>query len=254
MEPEEYAQMYEVESSHWYFKAKRLILEQMLKRFLSVNKKYRILDVGCGTGKILQMLSQFGEIYGIDSSPIAVNLCQKRGLTNLFTVDLEGKFPFRNNYFDVVCAFDLFEHLENEGKILSEILRIVKPDAYLFVTVPAFMFLWSGHDIALHHYRRYTKKQLRSVLESNGFKVFKTSYYNFFLFSVAFLYRFFKRLFRRPDKSPKSEFFVRIPEWLNAIFLNIFTLEGLILKYMNFPIGVSLLCIAKTRSKVLNNK
>lgn len=250
MKKEEYIQMSKLESSHWYFKGKQFIISQFLKKIIQNKRNVRILDIGCGTGNISQMLSQFGEVYGIDNSPIAIELCQQKGLTNLYLNDKNKKFPFKDNYFDIVCCFDLLEHLDNELEILKEVLRVIKPEGFLFITTPAFMFLWSEHDLALHHKRRYTKTNLYQLLESNKLKVQRITYYNFFLFPIAFIYRLYTRIFlRKKMDNPKSEFFVKIPISLNNLLKGILVLEGILLRFINFPWGVSLLCIAKSNSK-----
>ena len=245
MNVEEYQQMYELEDKHWYFIGKRLMIKSILERYLLPAKNSRILDIGCGTGKILEMLQCFGEVSGADTSITALEFCRKRGLDNLHHLTVEGCFPFIDSSFDFVTAFDVLEHVDDDRRMIREIHRVCNPGGKLLLTVPAFMFLWSPHDHAVQHRRRYTKNQLEELVKLEGFCVIRASYTNFFLFPIAVAVRWFRNAFHQ--KRAPSEFFIQIPDIVNRLFLSVLRLEAAMIQKVSFPFGVSIVCLAEKR-------
>lgn len=253
MELAEYIQMSSIESTHWYFRGKRAILRGLLQHYLVPDRNYRILDIGCGTGRVLEMLQEFGRPYGVDGSALALNLCRQRGLGDLILADATRSLPFDAGSFDLVCAFDLLEHIPDEQVFFLEAERVLKPHGLLFLTVPAFEFLWSEHDVALGHFRRYRAVELAKLLKGNDLQIVKLTYYNFFLFPIACLYRLLRRAV--PAKTPKgaldrvngprSDFFVTLPRWVNETLFRCFKWELHFLEFLNFPCGISLIGIAR---------
>jgi SAM-dependent methyltransferase len=178
MDVAEYRKMYELEGKYWWWVGRRRILRTILNK-LSLGSIV-ILDVGCGTGANLSCLRDYGTVTGVDISESAIDFCKKRGFNNVVQGDAE-KLDFEDNTFDLITALDLLEHLD-DNRALGEFHRVLKPAGYLVVTAPAFDFLWSQHNEALHHKRRYTRGGLRNVLESHGFVIEKLSCWNTFLF------------------------------------------------------------------------
>jgi len=240
---EEYQQMYELEDTHWYFIGKRLIIKSILERYLLPRKTCRILDIGCGTGKILEMLQRFGDVSGADTSIAALEFCRKRGMDNLCYLSMEGCLPFLDSSFDFVTAFDVLEHVNDDRGMIREIRRVCNPGGKLLITVPAFMFLWSPHDNAVQHRRRYTKKQVEELLKLEGLTILQASYTNFFLFPIAVAVRWFRTAFHR--KRGSSEFFIQIPDIVNRLFLFVLRLEAAMIQKISFPFGVSIVCLAE---------
>jgi ubiquinone/menaquinone biosynthesis C-methylase UbiE len=243
MNVEEYAQMYRLESSHWYFVGKARLIRRMLACFAP--PQARLLDVGCGTGNILDVLKQFGEAVGIDASPVALEFCRRRGLQHLHLGDVSARLPAPDESYDIVCAFDVLEHLEDDMKALAELQRVCQPGGHILLTVPALPILWSAHDEALAHKRRYTKQKLSRLLRQAGLRLRKVSYTNALLFPLALAYRLTGRMSQVRQSRQQSDFFVELPRWMNTAFLGVFTLEGILLTRMNFPLGVSLLCVCE---------
>lgn len=245
MNLEEYQQMYQLEDSHWYFVGKRLVIKNILQKYLvrDNNNTYRVLDIGCGTGKTLEMLQQFGEVSGADSSTTALDFCGKRGLNNLHHLAAETSLPFPDTSFELITALDVLEHLDNDRQMIQEIRRVCSTGGKCLITVPAFMFLWSPHDEALQHRRRYTKKQLEQLLRSEGFSLVRISYSNCFLFPIAVAVRWLRSIFYRGK--PFSEFFIQIPNIVNRLFLFALRLEATIIPKVSFPFGVSIVCLAE---------
>lgn len=144
--------------------------------------------------------------------------------------------------FDLIITLDLLEHLD-DNKILKEFYRALKPTGYLIVTVPAFEFLWSEHDEALHHKRRYNKSHLREILKSNGFITEKISYWNFFLFLPIVAMRLIKRGMRSEEIETDVK---ELPNIVNRFLASVLSIEGRIISYgVNLPFGVSILCVCK---------
>jgi len=246
MNLEEYGQMSKLENTHWYFRAKRTIVKKLLESSLDRNVPHRILDVGCGTGNILLMLREFGEAVGVDNSPVALDFCRSRELSQLHLTLPDGRLPFDDRSFDVACAFDLLEHIDEDLEFLRDIKRVIREDGKLFLIVPAHPRLWSEHDVALHHKRRYTRKQLLQLIEEAGMVCERMTFLNSLLFPVAYLYRIVTNKLTYGNQA-KSEFFVPLPFFINWIFLKLFEMEALILPKWNLPFGLSLLAICKER-------
>jgi SAM-dependent methyltransferase len=145
----------------------------------------------------------FTNVYGLDFSE-AVEKCIERGLTNVYVMD--GHYPkFNSETFDVIIASDSLEHLENEMQALHNWHIILKPAGVLIIFVPAFMYLWSDHDIVNHHYRRYTSGDLKRKVESEGFLVMKKSYWNFCMFFPTTFVRLIQKVKRFLSKQKKTQ-------------------------------------------------
>jgi SAM-dependent methyltransferase len=239
MEIAEYEKMYKFEEKYWWWVGKREIVKGILDR-LNLNST-NILDIGCGTGFNMNYLKDYGKIVGLDFSKEALNFCKMRGNKNLVQANAE-KVPFKGDMFDLIITLDLLEHLD-DNKILKEFYRALKPTGYLIVTVPAFEFLWSEHDEALHHKRRYNKSQLREILTSNGFITENISYWNFFLFLPIVA----MRLIKRRMKSEEIETDVKeLPNIVNMFLASVLSIEGRIISHgVNLPFGVSIVCVCK---------
>jgi SAM-dependent methyltransferase len=239
----EYTQMARLESTHWYFQGKRAIVRSFLRHAVGLTGRPRILDVGCGTGRMLAMMGEFGGAYGLDHSPMAIESCRGLEIRQLVRGDASKPFPFQDASFDVVCAYDVLEHLEDESALLDEMRRVLKPGGALVITVPALPFLWSAHDEALGHYRRYTRADVQRVLSSRGFVIRRLTYFNTILFPLACAVRLAARWTRSGDE-PRSDFFVSLPALLNAVLRTCFSAERAVIRHVDLPVGLSLLCFA----------
>ncbi len=231
--------MYKMETTHWWSAGKRRIVQDSLT-MLTVNSG-KILDIGCGTGIILETFKNHGCIVGVDNSEHALKFCKLRKQFRLIQANIEEQLPFKQNMFDVVFAFDVLEHLNNDACVMNELYRVCKEGSYVIITVPAYQFMWSKHDESLHHKRRYSKKALKKVVQDAGFTLKKLSYFNTILFPLIFAFRI-SHIFRR---EVKSDFYLPIPSFINWILLSLFSMEKYFLRRVNLPFGLSLLCIAK---------
>lgn len=242
MEETLYPHFYKVEKEHWWFVARQRIILNFLRLHLPLSKETRVLDVGCGTGAILDAFSRRYTAFGQDVAPQAIDFCRKRGLTNLFLGKL-GSYP-QDERFDLITLLDVVEHVEDDLGMLNEAHGLLRGNGYALVTVPAFPALWGPHDIATHHKRRYTKSTLRGVLASAGFQVQYLTYFNTLLFPVALVKRFLARFLGSSEMSD-----LEIPSRpLNTLLRKTFEIESGIVPRLSLPFGLSLLCLAKRNS------
>jgi len=239
MEDQVYRQLYDVENEHWWFTARKEILLHFLDRRLPLPQTARVLDVGCGTGAILESFSRRYQAYGSDTAPQAIAFCRERGLTRLHLGTLETYPP--SDPFDLITMLDMVEHVEDDGGLLRAARRLLGSGGHLLIAVPAFPSLWSKHDEILHHKRRYTRGGLRRVVEGAGFRVEHLSFFNTLLFPVAWA----KRLAARATGSEKANDLDIPPRPLNAILRGVFRAERGLLPHATLPVGLSLLCLAR---------
>lgn len=241
MDDHVYPLMYRIEKEHWWFAARQHILERYIASRIATPPKARVLDVGCGTGAILEMLSGTFQAYGTDLSPHAIEFCRQRGLQRLFLGTLSG-YP-RADPFGLVTLFDVLEHVEDDRSLLGDIYNLLEENGDLLISVPAFPSLWTKHDEILHHKRRYTKSSLRSVVNAAGFDIRHLTFFNTFLFPVALVRRGIARAFGAENVND-----LEIPSSpVNTILRRVFSLEAGLLPHVSLPVGLSLLCWAKAK-------
>ena len=243
MEENEYQKMYELEEKYWWHVGRQdIIATQIKKLFKDKQKPASILDVGCGTGVNFRILKKFGQVTGVDDSKLAINFCRKRGIGEAKTGQAE-KLPFPKNSFDLICAFDLIEHVDDDVLALKEFQRVCKPGGFVFILAPAYQFLWSEHDEALHHKRRYSLSDLHRKMSLSNLNVVKRSYLITFLFIPILLFRFLKSLINNQKKPSTS--YVLMPLLLNAFFIWLLKIESKLLAKINFPFGASVMAIGR---------
>lgn len=245
MKQHTYAIMNRVEDSHWWFVGRRAILESFLKMIVSTSlpkfQNRQILDVGCGTGANLEMLSQFGVAQGVDVSDEALEFCRAKGLK--VEKGFAEKLPFANESFDIVTALDVVEHLDDDVAGLREMHRVLQPNGRALIFVPAFMWLWGVQDDISHHRIRYTRKQIVERLQKAGFKIERATYANITFFLPILIGRILMKL---TGIKPESENNINVSA-LNGFLGKIFGAERFWLKRANFPFGVSIVITAMRR-------
>ena len=242
MQHHTYSIMYEVEERHWWFVGRRRILRSFVERIVQGlgKAKPEILDIGCGTGANLEMLSEFGDAQGVDVSGEALAFCRARGLDQVKQGEAE-QLPYEDHKFDLVTALDVVEHLDDDLGGLKEMRRVLRPDGRALIFVPAFMFLWGVQDDISNHRRRYTLAGIKSVLHSAGFQLERATYANITFFLPILLGRL---LMRATGLRPASENNLTIGA-LNGPLGSLFGTESAFLRYINFPFGVSIICVAR---------
>ncbi|MBW2173556.1 MAG: class I SAM-dependent methyltransferase [Deltaproteobacteria bacterium] len=245
MEKDEFSIMFDIETSYWWFVGKQFLVKNILRKCsLNSLKKNRILDIGSGTGTILKLLEGYGIAYGVELSTDAIQFLKRRDLNFVVRSDASLSIPFKEDVFSVITCLDVLEHIDDDFALLNEMVRVCEPGGHIILTVPAFNALWSPHDSALQHRRRYTRKQmLKRVCRLNS-AVIKSSYYNTALFLPILAVRKLKP-FLSDKQNTESDLFIPIPRWLNALLTLLYMAEIACLQFLNFPFGVSLLLILK---------
>lgn len=226
----------ELEERHWWFVARRRILLSVLEQSLHQKTDLDVLDAGCGGGATMESLGRYGRVRGMEFAPEAVAYNWERG-RDVVEGSIE-EMPFDDTSFDLALALDVIEHVPIDAQAIAELRRVLRPSGSLLLTVPALDMLWSSHDEANGHYRRYTTRKLRERVEGAGFEVQKITYFNTLLFPVILAFR---KLGRKSGGSDVEE----VPERLNAVLAGIFSLEKSFLARASLPIGVSALCFAR---------
>jgi len=243
MQQHTYAIMDRVEDKHWWFVGRRAILESFMRGIVAKigtqGSSIRILDVGCGTGANLEMLSQFGKAEGVDVSDDALEFCRGKGLN--VQKGLAERLPYEDNSFDVTTALDVVEHLDDDLAGLTEMFRVTKSGGYSLIFVPAFMWLWGVQDDISHHRIRYTKSQIIERLEKAGYSIERATYANWTFFAPILAGR---TLMKLTGIKPESENNVNVSA-LNGVFGRLFSSEKFWLKNFDFPFGVSIVVVAK---------
>ncbi|MBU0569233.1 class I SAM-dependent methyltransferase [Patescibacteria group bacterium] len=237
-----YKDLYEQEENHWWHIAKRALVKSFAEYHLSKKSKNKILDVGCGTGKNIESLQNFGEVWGIDYSPEAIKFCKKRGLKKIKLGKAE-KTAFPKNSFHLITLLDVLEHVDDK-KTLIEVKRILKSNGLVIITVPAYPKLWSKWDEILNHKRRYTKASLKTLLKHNDFKVLNLSYMHSYLLPWHFIIRPIKSILQSDEYS--SDFNLDNHFW-NLIGRFVTRIERPFIKRGLIPFGLSLMAIAKKK-------
>jgi SAM-dependent methyltransferase len=248
MEQQEYASMFQVENKHfWYHTLRKNICLFLSPYFPKTRKKnaLRIFDAGCGTGANLVMLQEYGQTFGLDFAPEAVQFCKTRGLTNLMRGTVTT-LPVKSESIDILCSFDVICHqsIIDDIDALAEFYRVLKPDGLILLNLPAYQFLYSTHDIAVHTQRRYTKSILTKKLNQVGFKTVRVSYWNTFLFPLLASIRLIKKMSVSTTTIPESDV-KPVDPIVNSILRSIYALESGWLKSFNLSAGLSILCLAK---------
>jgi 2-polyprenyl-3-methyl-5-hydroxy-6-metoxy-1,4-benzoquinol methylase len=244
MDKRYYTEYYTLERGHWWFKIRALILDDFVKRNVGNAAPLKILNVGVATGSTSEMLNKYGQVTSVEYDKDCCEFLRTELKMEVINASVED-LPFDDNTYDLVCAFDVIEHVENEMLAVQEMKRVCKPSGIVFVSVPAFMVLWNHHDVVNHHHKRYTLPEIKKLFaHSNGNgKEHHGTYFNTLLFVPIFIYRRISKLFERtatPDDSG-SDFGALKNGVLNTLFYNFFRLEVFWLRVAKFPFGVSLM-------------
>jgi len=239
-----YKEMYLVEDTHFWYKSLHEIIEYYVKEeYNKSNKNLDIIDVGCGTGKLLTILNKYGNAKGIDYSSKAIDYCKERGLKNVEVNDI-NEYKFEESAFDLITCIDVLYHsgIEDDIKILKNFYSSLKDNGMLILDLPAFNILWRKHDTAVSGKRRYTRNKLVPELQKIGFKIETQSYRLSFLFLPVLLMKYLEKL--RKDDQIKSDL-KQPPFFLNWLILQKCRVENQIIKYLNLPFGTSLFITAR---------
>jgi SAM-dependent methyltransferase len=238
MDRSAYASMSAQEQDHWWFVARRAIIDSLVRAHVSLPSDARILEAGCGTGGNLALLAQYGALDAMEYDEDARALATARGQCRVEAGALPNAVGFGETRYDMIALLDVLEHIDEDEASLRALGARLAPNGRLLLTVPAAPWLWSDHDVLHHHKRRYTYKGLLGVVRAAGLKVEVSGYFNSLLFPVAVAQRVAHQLLRRD--TPLD---ARPSPLLNAALQRVFAAERHLLGRVPFPMGLSLYAI-----------
>jgi SAM-dependent methyltransferase len=244
MNEAEYGKLWKFEKSHWWFVARRRLVRSLIAKYVTSSSENRsYLDVGCGTGIVLDEIGRgFKPRVGLDISQGALGLTSDRVSSPLVCGDA-AELPFADNSFDLVSCLDVLEHVRNDLDCIRECSRVCKPGGHMVFSAPALDFLWSEHDEAIHHLRRYSWGSLRTKLETGGFHVVKATYAVFTLLAPIMLIRF-AAAFRRTRIEPETAL-SEVPRWANQFLIVLHNVESALSLAIGLPLGTGLVGVVR---------
>jgi SAM-dependent methyltransferase len=237
---ERYLPLYLADDEYWWCQGMRSVVSAVLDESALVAAPMHVLDAGCGAGAQAEALSARHRVVGADRSMAAIRRAQGRRLTCLAVADVT-RLPFRAESFDLVLLLDVLFHENVSEDALRELARVLRPGGWLLVRTPAYQALSSAHDRAMATGRRLSKGELRQILNRSGFVAQRMTYANMILFPPAAAWRLLRG---RLWPSAGADIF-RLPAWLNSGLARILHFEAGLLRHMDLPFGLSLLCLAR---------
>ena len=245
MELDAYRKMSEVEDGHWWFCGRRSVAEAVV-RDLDLPNDASILEIGAGTGGNVAMLQRWGKVSAVEMSELARSIASERRGYEFLSGHLPDSLPASAGPVDLVCLFDVLEHVSDDVASLEAIHDILRPGGRVVLTVPAHQWLWSAHDVELHHFRRYSRAMLRQRIEEAGYHLDKLTFINAALFPVAVAARLTDRLRRTSSAAGQDTPWAPV----NALMRRLFEAERRIVPRHSLPFGLSLLAVfSKTAKK-----
>ena len=231
------------EETHWWFVGRYKIFSRLLRDEPIPQKNACALDIGCGTGYLTTLVSQIADsIYCVEMADEMITILRGR-IKNAHII--KGYWPdvSVDQTFSLVTLFDSLEHIPNDRAALKKIESVLEPGGIVLITVPAYQFLWSEHDVVNEHKRRYTKESMSTAIsESTGLTILRLSYFNTFFFIPIAVVRLIKNVL---GIHTNGSDIVMPQKTLNSAMAWLFGVERFLLRYINLPFGTSLLCIAR---------
>ncbi len=247
MRASELRKMRKLEDTYWWFVGRRHLVRDLIERFAPDRDPLTILDAGCGTGGTLEHLRGMGELWGCDIATEALEACRARGFEHIECCSVQS-LDFPDERFDVVISCDVLEHMEADDRAMAEMARVLRPGGILVLTVPAHRWLWSAHDEALDHLRRYETAGLRRLIEGAGLEIelySKAVAISMPAILASVAYRRLRRLFSgRGEKADQTALF-ELPTPLNRALIWMLDVETWLMRYISLPIGASLVAVAR---------
>lgn len=235
-----YDRMAELDTQHWWYRARREVLAALIERAVKPPKGARILEIGCGTGHNLAMLGQFGHVDAVELDEAAREVASARLGRPVIGARLPELDGVPEAGYDMIALLDVLEHVEQDREALRSIARRLKPGGVILLTVPAFQWMWSAHDVVNHHKRRYSKRALRAAIADAGLKADFVGYFNSILFPVAVAARLASRVTGKEESDDKLP-----PAPINAAFKALFGLERHAIARLPFTPGVSIAAVVR---------
>jgi SAM-dependent methyltransferase len=244
MYPDEYRVMFETEDQYWWYRGLRQLLQALLARYAPPGG--RILDAGCGTGANLRLLQSYGHAIGVDISEEALAFCRLRGIPRdrALLASLTD-LPFPERFFDLVVSFDVICNIPDDGRAFRESARVLKPGGRFITQLPAYQSLWSTHDVAVGHQRRYDARGLRDKVEQAGLVVERMTHVHALLLPLMAVTRLVNRRGLRNGSPVQSDLAMQMPRWLNASLAAWSVTEMRAISRLDLPAGLSVLVVAR---------
>jgi len=234
-----YQQMAELDDRHWWYRARREILADLIRREVPMPAKARILEIGCGTGHNLEMLGRLGRVDALELDDEARAIAEKRLGRKAMSAPLPELAGVKDKHYDLIGAFDVIEHIDDDAAAIASISAKLRKGGRFVMTVPAHQWMWSAHDVVNHHKRRYSKRGLKRLIEGSPLRLEKIGYFNSLLFPLALAERFASRLRGKDDADVKLP-----PAPLNAALERAFAAERHLVGRLPLPPGLSLFAVA----------
>ncbi len=237
MRLDEYQRNFDVEQHNWWFVGVRWMVSTLMPK----QRPESILDVGCGTGSLLEVLKQHSDnVIGVDISPQALALCRQRGRHSVIQAD-GACLPLQSRAFDLITAIGVIEHIEDDTAFLAEMARLLRPGGTLIMLTASFPYLWSEHDVANHHKRRYYLRACERQILSAGFETRRFSHLNFLLFPAIAPMLLLHRLVRGLTAENPRRIIPTVPRLLNAMLTRILYFEACLMRWVRLPWGISMI-------------
>jgi SAM-dependent methyltransferase len=240
MDASVYQRMAELDSAHWWFIARRQILEELIRREVRPPTDAKILEIGCGTGHNLEMLGKFGRVEATELDATARGIATQRLGRAVLSAALPDLSMFAADTFDLIALLDVLEHVADDEAALRAIRERLKPGGKLLVTVPGNPWMWSAHDRAHHHFRRYPKRALTALAAKTGYAADLVSPFNSLLFPAIAAARILAKAIGRESADDAMP-----PAPVNAVLRTVFALERPFIGRVPMPFGVSLVAVLR---------
>lgn len=231
-----------IEDTLWWLTGRKTIIQKYLQAALQKGVIKKIMDIGCGSGGNFDVLSKFGDVMGVERSVTLAKRAKYRNIASIvynkdfFEIDFEEDI-------NLFTLFDVLEHIQDDSAFISRLAKKACPNHMLLISVPACKFLYSQHDQILHHYRRYSKKELQALLQHNGYEIIVSSYFMFFFFPAALLLRLKEKYLSLKNQTQIN--IGKAPTCLNKLLINVMRAEAFLSQFVSFPIGLWIFVLAK---------
>ncbi len=248
MYPDEYRVMFESEDQYWWYRGLRTLLQALLARYARPGAT--ILDAGCGTGANLQLLQTYGHAIGVDISEQAIAYCHARGIPRdrALLASLTD-LPFPDHFFDLVVSFDVICNIPDDRHAFREGARVLKPGGRFITQLPACQWLWSTHDVAVGHQRRYGARDVRARVAEAGLQIERITHTHSLLLPLMAVTRLLHRRGLHNGSAVQSDLAMPLPKWMNASLAAFTTAEMRMVAHVDSPLGLSVLVVARKPSE-----
>ncbi|MDF1800447.1 MAG: class I SAM-dependent methyltransferase [Planctomycetota bacterium] len=247
-----YRQFLELDKSHWWMRGRRSVYLGLLRHFLKDAPPRRVLDLGAGVGGFLEGLDELkaegGRVFPADIDDESLGHIAARGFPGGVVASGDA-LPYADESFDLICLFDALEHTEDDLAVVAEIHRVLAPGGHLFISVPAYQFLFANNDRVVHHTRRYRRRRLDDLFDRAGLTVVRNTHSNVFLFPLilpaVLAIKLLEKLLQKDADPERTNLTWPFPRWAHALLHGIFAAELPLSKRFGIPAGHSICALAK---------